>query len=49
MCVKEWETGTRLGLSHFLPDIPSLPNCNTEFSDDSMLQFTDDGSGKYGM
>ena len=47
VCVKEWETVTRLG--HFLPDIPSLPNCDTEFSDDSMPQFTDDGSGKYGM
>lgn len=47
VCAKEWTIVSNLG--QFLPDIPSLPDCDTEFPDDSMPHYFDDGSGEFGM
>ena len=46
VCAKEWETVTTL--SKILPDIPALPNCDVEFSDETLPCGSDDGSGGEG-
>ena len=46
VCAKEWDTVTTL--SKILPDIPALPNCDVEFSDETVSCGSDDGSGGEG-
>ena len=46
VCAEEWETVARLG--QLLPDIPALPNCDVEFSDEAVPCNSDDGSGEEG-
>ena len=44
VCAKEWELVARFG--QILPDIPALPNCDVEFSDEAVPCNSDDGSGE---
>ena len=47
VCASEWQTVTRLGL--LLSNIPALPNCEVEFSDETVpCNSADDGSGEEG-
>ena len=46
VCASEWEAVTILG--QFRPDIPTLPNCDLEFSDVTVLCNSDAGSGDEG-
>ena len=46
VCASEWETVTRL--RQLFPDIPTLPNCDLEFSDMTVPCNSDAGSGDEG-
>ena len=46
VCTDEWKLVT--ALSNFRSDIPALPNCDVEFSDETVPCGNDDGSGGEG-
>jgi hypothetical protein len=46
VCADEW--GLVTTLRNFRPDIPALPNCDVEFSDETVSCNSDDGSGGEG-